>query len=259
MNVQISRVRPDVGNAQRFIQFGGRTDQTGADRYNQLLILALVRPNYELRPQQPLFFVSEKNGECVVIDFLLHRCRNLPDQLIDLQRGTHIQADVVEKLEQCPVAVLAFIDSCVLDRNGDLRCKQTKQTALIFPEIARFWALDIEDAHNPVLNYKWYGKLGPGVLDGLYIAWISSDIIHDHHGTVHCGSTRDTIAKLDAKILYDIRRMPDREAQIEFLFLIVEQEDRENLEGHNSIGEISDFLEQLIKIENRCDFVIDVD
>src|SRR5205823_6880538 len=64
-----------IVDAKRNIHFRGGSNQARSERQHQLLILAFVRSNDELRLQQSLLLIEKENRKRVVVDLLLYgRC-----------------------------------------------------------------------------------------------------------------------------------------------------------------------------------------
>ncbi len=53
--------------------------------------------------------------------------------------------------------------------------------------------------------------------------------------------------------------MADGKPEVQLLLFIVNQKYREDLVRYYTVCEFRDFLQQFVEVENRCDFVIDLD
>ena len=195
----------------------------------------------------------------MVVDLLLHGRRNLVNQLVDLERRSHIEADVIQQREQFAVSAFALVHAGVFNRDGDLARQQTEQPALILAEVIRFRTLDIEHPDDAILTDQRHSKLGSDIFHGLDVARVGSDVVYDDDSSFHRRGACNTIADLDAEVLDHVRRMADSESQVKLLFFVVDEEYREGIKRYDPICEFCNLLQQLVQIENRRDLVIDLD
>src|SRR5262249_47414687 len=173
---------------------------------------------------QALLFVQQKDRKRVVVDLLFDRSRDFVNQFVDFESRTHFKADVIKQRQQFAVPALAFIDAGIFDRDSDLAGKQIEQLDLIFAEILRHGALDIENTNDSILADERNGELGPDVFHRFDVSRIFADVVDDNGRPLHGGRSSHTVSDLDAEIFDDVRLVADGEPEVEFLLVVVEKE-----------------------------------
>src|SRR6266571_1268725 len=194
----------------------------------------------------------------MIVDLLLHGRSDLVNKLADLKRRSHFETDVVQQSKKLTVPPLALVHASVLDRDGDLAGQQIQQLHLIFAEITRLRAFNIEHSDDAVLADQWNRKFGTRVLDRFDVSRVLPHITDNNGCALHRCGAGDAVAELDTQVLHELRRVSNRKPKIEILLLIIDQKDREDLVWNDSIRQLGDLLQQLIKIENGSDLVVDL-
>src|SRR5262245_36559734 len=118
MYIEVSRILRDIADSKRNIHLCGGTDQSGAERQHELLILHFVGSDHESWPQQSLFVIEKKDRKRVIVDLLLHSRSDFANQFVQFQRGADFKTDVVQQRQQFTVPTLALVHTRVLDSDG---------------------------------------------------------------------------------------------------------------------------------------------
>ncbi len=193
--------------------------------------------------------IKQQDGEHLVVDDAGDEVGNALQQLIEVEDGGNFAADLGQQGKLTRLAGDLGVEPGVLYADGNARSEQCEQVLVLFGEGAGLGGFDIEDADHLVFRDQRHGEFGADAGYGVDEVLLRRYVVDQHGFATKDGLSGNALTDLDANALGDLGRMPDLEADAQFLGLFVEQQDGEDLVVEKALQHLGDALEKRVQVQ----------
>src|SRR5215469_16460687 len=246
----VTRIFTNVGNQHGLPGLGGVTYQSLADGDLVLQVHAFLEAKREAMLQYAAGRVEQQNRKHLVIDYACHQIGYALQQLVDIEDGRELAADLRKQRELTRLPRYSRVEASILDASSDARGEQREQTLVLFGERARLRGFDVEYADDFVLRNERHGKLGAHVKSRVDEVLLGPDVVDQYCFAPLYSLTSNALSDLDADALGDFGRMAHLEAYAQLLCLFVEQQDGKNFVIDEALRHLRDTLQQRVQIKS---------
>ena len=172
-------------------------------------------------------FVEEQDPEHLVVDHALDHFRHPLEQLVEVEDGGRLLADLVEGGEQPRVPAGLAVEGGVLDGDGEVAGEDLKRRAGIGGEGARIGPLDVQHADEVVAVEERDGHLRHHPRDQGQIAAVLAHVGDEDGLPALGGGAHDALAGPDAQPGGSLGRIAVDEGRNEAAVLVGEEDVQE--------------------------------
>ena len=191
----------------------------------------------------------------MVVDEPRKQLANALEELVEIENGGKLAADVVEQSEGLRLAREAGVKTRIFYAGSDARSHQGEQVLVLFGEVVRLPRFNIDHTDHAVFRDERHRQLCPHPGGGANIAAFLADVIHQHCLTFLHRKAGNPFAYFYANTFRELGRMSDGEAHPQLLRLFVEQQNGKNLVIDRPPHLFGSALQQGIEVERGVDHV----
>src|SRR5581483_4150800 len=156
-----------ISDQNRFIVLGGIAYKSAAEWDVVLQMDVLPKAYGEAVLQFFACRIDKQDREHLVIDNAGEQVPDALKQLVEVEDGGELAADLVEQQQRFRLVGDASVKPGVLDADGDARCDDREQATMFFGEVVRLRRLNIDDPDDLVFRDHRDGQFGADGTDGV--------------------------------------------------------------------------------------------
>ena len=187
--LEIARVLPHVRHQDGLLGERGGAAEALAERNPRLLLDDAVADGLA-QDQLAALLVQQQDAEHLVVDHPLHHVGHAVQQLVEVEDGGRLLADLVQRGQEGRVPLGLAVEGRVLDGERQVARQHLESGAGLGVERALVRPLDVEDAHQPVAVHERDRELGPDPGRDRDVARVLGDVL-DEHGLPRLGGGAD--------------------------------------------------------------------
>ena len=252
-HANVARILLDVWHQHYFLVQRGVADQALAElhRVHGLWIVAVL--DGDLHLQHPGVFIEQHDAEDAVVDHSLDEVRESREQLVRIENGRHLAADLGEGLQRFGVLAFRFEQPRGGNALGDVRAKLAEDPFVAFGEGAQLVAQQVERANHLALVAQRDGELRLGARDHRQVAGVGIDVVQQDWALLGDRGADNALAKLQGEVLDDFLGIADRVGNAQLFALLVQQIHREHGELGEARDQLGNSLEKGMEVEHGAD------
>src|SRR5208283_760757 len=173
---EVAFVGGDVGNEHRFTQGCGSANDAFAGGDPQLSLDPLAVLDVEPVAKNFLLFVVEHDADNLIVDDALDEFGGAAKEFFNIEDGANLAADFREDHEGFALGALFLEKARILNGDGKATGQKRENVLLVFGEVVRLAALDIEDTNASAAEHERDSQFRADSVNGVDVAGILSDV-----------------------------------------------------------------------------------
>jgi hypothetical protein len=174
-----------------------------------------------------LLFVIEHDADDLVVDDALDEFGGAAQKFLNIEDGADFPANFIENQERLRLGSDLLKKARIFNCHDKAASEQSDDSLLVFGEVIRVAALDVQDADGFSAEEERNGEFGLHAFDGIDVARILRNVADADGLAGRDGSAGDSLPHGDTQIFGEARWIADSEAMGKIGACFIQQQNAE--------------------------------